>query len=350
MRVLFIGESWYGSSARSLGEALSRQPGIQLEAIGADLIVPIYSSRLLRAAARLLSRFTLQELKRQVILACENVEPDVIVVVKGWHFDAEFVRSLKRYAPVVNVFTDASPHAHGARLKQAVGEYDLVIARNRQHPPLWSSVYGYSNPCVHVTHAYCEQIHRRDEPSQDQPYDVVMVATGREEYAALLRGVVERFKGRNLKMAVAGNGWAGRGLDNAPGLEFVGVKPGASYADWLRKGKVVIAPVQTILHAGGVQQPGDEVTGRTFQCASAYTFFIHRRTDEIGEFYDEATEAPFYDGAEDLAEKIDYFLVHPEERLAMATAAHARAVPAYSYDARAAEIVQHLRMVTGLTT
>lgn len=344
MKILYVGESWYGSNARSLGDALARQPDTQFESVGVDLLVPRHNGPALRGANRLLRPFQIRELEDQIERACLDFEPDVIVVVKGWHFGPKYIRRLREtYAPVVNIFPDASPHAHGDRLKAAMGEYNLVICRHRQHPAVWKSLYGYDNVARHVTHGYCPKLHYRAAPSVDQPFDVVMVATGRSEYAELLRGVARRLSKQSLTVAVAGNGWDKWGFSSEAAISFVGVKPGAAYTEWLRKGKIVIAPVQTVVTVNGVSQTGDEITARTFQCAASNSFFIHRRSEEISLYYDEDSEVPLYNDAEELADKVGHYLGHHEERREMAAAAHARAVPAYSFDARAREITDHIR-------
>lgn len=145
-----------------------------------------------------------------------------------------------------------------------------------------------------------------------------------------------------LSVAIAGNGWAEHRADYPPTWVYGGERQGRSYVEWLRQGKVAIAPVTREVVIGGRRQPGDEDSTRTYELAAAHCFFIHRRTEYVRSLYDEDTEVPMFDTPEELAEKVLYYLDRPKLRHEMATAAHARAVPAYSLDARAGEIVSNL--------
>jgi spore maturation protein CgeB len=124
---------------------------------------------------------------------------------------------------------------------------------------------------------------------------------------------------------------------------YGGAVVGRSYVEWLRKGKICIAPVTREVVINGVRQPGDEDTTRTYELAAAHCFFIHRRTDFVKTLYSETDEVPMYDGPEELTERVLHYLARPAERERMAALAHRRAVPAYSVDSRADEIVAILR-------
>jgi spore maturation protein CgeB len=90
------------------------------------------------------------------------------------------------------------------------------------------------------------------------------------------------------------------------------------------------------------QQPGDQDTTRTYELASAGTFFLHRRTPFAQQVYEEGVECGFWGDAADLAEQIRHFLPLERERRTMAAAAHRRAVPAYSVPSRAQEVLSHI--------
>jgi spore maturation protein CgeB len=117
---------------------------------------------------------------------------------------------------------------------------------------------------------------------------------------------------------------------------------GRAYGEWLRRGRIAIAPVHQEMAIRGVRQPGDQDTTRTYNLAAAFCFFLHRRTPYVQTIYDEITEVPMWDDAEELAILIRKYLVLEDERRAMAVRAHARAVPAYSIPIRAEQIVHYV--------
>jgi Glycosyl transferases group 1 len=340
MRLLFVGESWLGSCARSLKEALARSPGVRLDEVNEDLFLPKPGARWLRAVNRILLPAYRREFYRQILYRSAAFKPDIVMTYKGGQIRFEFVHRLQALGyKVVNVYPDYSPHAYGAVHKKAVGAYDLVISTKPFHPALWQSVYGYKNRCVFVAQGYDPLLHLVTDPPRAQRFDVVLVATWRPEYGALMKTLGELLRGRGVSMGIGGNGWMAHREDFPSDWVLAGALTGRAYVDWLREGRICLAPVTREVVIAGVRQPGDEDSTRTYELAAAHCFFIHRRTGFVQRLYDEATEVPMYDTAAELAEKIMFFLPRADERAQMAAMAHARAVPAYSIDAQAEQIV-----------
>ena len=78
---------------------------------------------------------------------------------------------------------------------------------------------------------------------------------------------------------------------------------------------------------------------------------LHERTGEVRGLFEEGKEMACFGSSHELAEKIAYYLAHPEERDAIARAGYARCVPAYSYDNRMAEILHwHQKRIKGEST
>lgn len=68
---------------------------------------------------------------------------------------------------------------------------------------------------------------------------------------------------------------------------------------------------------------------------------LHERTPELLELYEEGREVMAFGSVEELASKIEPYLVQPEEREAVARAGYVRCVPAYSYDSRVKEVLRY---------
>jgi spore maturation protein CgeB len=314
--------------------------------VGVEHRMPRREDVATRIARRLMARFEIAALKREVLHQCQDFRPDVVLFYKGWQFDADFIAEIgNKTNSVVNVFPDYSPHAFGPTLAKAMGIYDLVISTKSFHPSQWSTTYGYSNRCVCVPHGYDPELHFRDEISRSHDYDVVLVAGGRPEYYELVDQLISQPGMPALRVAIVGNGWEPIVARLPAAWRRFPAKFGASYVDWLRRGKIVIAPLHTRVVVDGVRQPGDVDTARTYELAAAHCFFIHRRTPFLSELYDEEREVPMFDDAAELAVKILHYLDHDDQRVAIAGAAHRRAVPAHSFDARADEIVSWLNQL-----
>jgi spore maturation protein CgeB len=340
-RLLFIEESWLGSCGRSLREALSRQQGVLIDDIAEDRFFPKSRVRWLRAINRLFEGLYRNEFYRQIHIRMETFKPNAIVVYKGHSIHADFLKKLRGTgALVVNIYPDCSPHAHGTHHRYAIGAYDMVVSSKIFHPSIWKTTYGYENDCRFVPQGYDPQLHYYALPPANFKYDVVMVATWRSEYADLVRELANHWASEDMRVCIAGEGWKEEGRSFPSNWVFPGAIHGRSYPELLRSGRVCIAPVSRSINIEGQLQPGDEDSTRTYELAASYCFFIHRRTNAVSALYDEESEVPMYETPKELAEKVTYYLGRPEMRMRMADAAHKRAVPSYSLDSRAGEILE----------
>lgn len=344
MEILFVGATWKGSSARSLREALTQLPTVCLDDIGEDNYLPNHRSKFLRSCNRLLRPWQVADLAREITAKIDALQPEVLMVYKGAGVTADLVRQVRTAGTfTVNVFPDCSPHAHGRGLQEAMGEYDLVISTKPFHPNAWQSTYDYSNRCVFVPHGYDPTMHYWPDPPTSPEFDVVLVASWRPEYEALMQALARIINDPHVRVGVAGPDWARRKADFPRDWVYGGAPFGRAYGEWLRRGKIAIAPVTREVTIAGASHPGDEDTTRTYELAAAHCFFLHRRTAYAQTVYDEHTEVPMWDGPQELAELVQYYLPREDERRSMAAAAHARAVPAYSIPCRAKQVLEEVR-------
>jgi len=345
MKVLYIGESWLGSSARSLRDALAEQPGVELDEIGEDHYFPKHRTLPARGLNRLLRPLHRLELEREVSAKLAAQKAAVLMVYKGSGVSANVIERARRAGVfTVNVLPDCSPHAFGPVLRTAIGQYDLVVSTKPYHPDNWRSIYGYRNRCVFVPHGYDPRVHLWSEPPDPATMDcdVVMAATWRLEYHRLLVALSELLSSTHVRICVAGNGWHQRSSAFPTHWRFQGSISGRGYGAFLRRGKIAVAPVTREVMTGGRRQPGDEDSTRTYELAASHCFFVHRRTPYAQSVYDDRTEVPMWDDANELATLIFRYLPEDSERGQMARRAHQRAVPAYSIPTRAREILRHV--------
>lgn len=344
LKLLFVGETWNGSSARSLRDALGCIERVVLDDIGEDHFRPKGRSFFTRGINRLLNPLYRHELEVEILKRCHNLKPDAVVVYKGSLVSAETVSAIKALGIVViNVFPDYSPHAYGQSLRKAIGHYDLVISTKPFHPENWNTIYGYSNPCVCVPHGYDPDVHYWPEPPFVQDIDVIIAASWRPQYEGLMADVGRLMPESEVSVALAGPGWSERSNLFPAHWQFPGPRHGLAYGEFIRRGKIVIAPVNTEVFIEGKQQPGDEDSTRTYELAAAGAFFLHRRTSFVTQVYLEGEECGFWTDATDLVAQIRRYLPSEEIRRSMALAAHRRAVPAYSFASRAEEVVKHIQ-------
>lgn len=337
--VLFVGRSWSGSCARSLREALQRVDGLRVHEVSEDLHLHSPRSLPLRILNRLTLRLQITEFQTAILKELEESNVRTAIFYKCSAIASEFICLLRsRGVFTVNVYPDCSPHAFGAAHAAAIGSYDLVISTKPFHPPNWQAIYRYKNPCRFVAQGYDPSLHYRSTFPAQQPRDVVLVATWRPEYERLLRGIANDSRVRNLKVAIAGNGWS-RASQLPAHWEILPGVHGHQYVDFLRSGKVCLAPVTREISVNGITHPGDEDSTRTYELPAAYTFFIHKRTEYVQSLFDERTEVPLYDSELDLAEKIVRYLPENELRHKFATAAHLKALEKFSLDLRAREVL-----------
>ncbi|MBI2048886.1 MAG: glycosyltransferase [Candidatus Liptonbacteria bacterium] len=87
-----------------------------------------------------------------------------------------------------------------------------------------------------------------------------------------------------------------------------------------------------------------QIKARPFELAGCGAFVISGRADDMGRYYKEGEEVVFYDDADDLIEKIKYYLKHDTERERIAKAAYERTLKEHTYEKRFEEIFK----VTGV--
>lgn len=339
LRILFLGENWYGSCARACCYSL-RRLGHHVWDVDSHSYLPRLRRPSSRVIRRILEHRLVAEYNEAVLQVAATFRPDFLLAFKGTYVKASILRYLRgQDIATYNYYPDTSAFAHGRRLPMALPEYDCVFYTKR----FWKADVSTRlklKAAKFVRHGYDPEIHRPWEldgrDHREFGHDVVVIATHTPQKEAFLRELL-RLGGR-MDLCIWGNGWSGR--CKSPSLKWAiqgAALEGTSYSKAIRAGRINLA-----LLSGPVRgsSQGDETTTRTFEIPASGGFMLHERTREVLELYDENREIACFDSPREAVDKISHFLGNHTEREAVARAGHERCVPAYSYDNRMTEIIE----------
>jgi spore maturation protein CgeB len=305
--------------------------------VDAQTIFPQLRMRSSRVALRLIMKHLIREYNQQVVDAAKQFEPDLLLAFKGSYATAITLRELRRCGiALYNYYPDRMVFACGTLLEDAIPEYDCVFDTKR----FWDGDAGKKirvRNSVFVPHGYDIEIHRltRVDARDTRQYgcDVGVIATHVPMKEQVLHELL-KLRPR-LGLHIWGRQWneycrSNRVRECLRGTALTGV----GYTKAIRSTRINLGIL------GVTPEAKDETTTRTYEIPACGGFMLHERSSEVLELYKEGEEVACFSSPQELAEKIDYYLAHPEERDAIAAAGHRRCVPAYSYDSRMAEILR----------
>jgi hypothetical protein len=299
--------------------------------------VSLFTSRVVR---RLLWFRLVDEYNRAILSAAEKFRPDIFIAFKGSYIHASTLKFVSaKGIPLYNYFPDTSAFAHGKRLPKSLPEYDCVFYTK----PFWYNDVtkqiklkrGFFLP-----HGYCSSLHRPVELDardiSDYGCDVSLIAFHTRHKEQVLNRLISVRP--NLDLRIWGAGW----VERCKSTELRRCIRGFSLLGELYVRAIRASRINLAIMSGQVvgASSGDLTTSRTYTIPASGGFMLHERNSEVLGLYKEDEEIACFDSAEELADKIDYYLAHPEEREAIARSGHARCAPAYSYDNRMATLLQ----------
>jgi spore maturation protein CgeB len=85
-----------------------------------------------------------------------------------------------------------------------------------------------------------------------------------------------------------------------------------------------------------------QIKGRNFEVPGCGGFLLTERLPHLEDYFDYDREIGVYSGADELTERVRYWLDHPQERAAVARRGHERVLAEHTYDHRFAAIFAEL--------
>ena len=339
LRILFIGSQWHGGDSAGLARAF-RRLGHIVRAVDMDVYFPSGNSFFLKVVRKCFWHIFKNEFNDKILHESKILQPQFCVVYKGDQVEPQTLLELKSHGIYLILFyPDVSMYDHGPRIPKCLPLYDHIFT---------TKSYGLNDIRGKVDSARIDLLHHGFDPDvhrhldldadslQLMGCDVAFIGTWSPKKERYLAGVAEHLPG--IDMRIWGNQW---NKSTTPALRshIVGVPLfGDLYAYALQASVITIA---LLSERRPGSNSGDLATSRTFNIPACEGFMLHERTDEVLEFYEEGKEIACFGSPDELAEKITYYLNHPDERETIRLAGHKRCIAENSLDSRAQAILDH---------
>ena len=342
MRVLGLGPLWRGSNAGGLFRALSRE-GCLIEVIDEFYYVSMKTQRkLTKVMERAIRPHQINEYNSAILNKISVFRPDVLLVYKGVFVKPETLDWAKQQnCKLVLFYPDVSLTNHGTNIPKSLPKYDLIFTTKTFGITDMEQMFGIKKASF-IPHGFDPEIHRKLAISKEDykifACDVSFIGTWSLKKEKWIAYLIEKIPGLNIK--IWGDQWE---KSSSPllkqaiqGRSIVG----DLYAMAIQCSKINLGILSEQVTGAS---SGDLITSRTFHIPGASGFMLHERNAESVLYFKENEEAAFFDGPEELAEKVKEFMANDTLREKIRIAGHKRALEENSLDERARQIITQLK-------
>jgi spore maturation protein CgeB len=334
MKILFLGDDWVGSNARSLADGF-RQAGHDVVVVDTTSITlpPRLSPAwwYSKAPGSHRAPWLLDAVHRRIEAAIQEFQPDMLFAFKGIHLDQERLFDVRvplrvHYSPddVGNPYNTTPDYlAHEAA-------WDLVVT-TKQHNVSELKARG-ARRVKFVRSAYDPAWHRPCAKRGARQYLVGFIGAERPDRAGLVTRLGHE---HGEQLLVRGPGWRRK-----PALQATGATVGgAVYGDHFAAAVASITANLVLLNSDN----RDTHTCRTFEIPACGGLFVGQRTDEHAELLADGSECLLFSDELELADILRRCASDPEHAATVAAAGHRRVTrEAHRYVDRAKELVDEL--------
>ncbi|MHB1295977.1 MAG: CgeB family protein [Anaerolineae bacterium] len=344
-RILFIGAQWHGSDATGLCRAF-RELGCAVKDVDPDTFLPSGVSMPVRAIRRLGTCLFTSEFSAEILKYARILRPQFAVVYKGSEVKPDVIIALKKLGVLVFlVYPDVSMHGHSKWIPQCIPLYDWIFTtKSFGVRDIWEQ---FSVQSEFLPHGFDPHIHRLMDIDADTleqfGCDASFIGTWSPRKTQYLASV--RHSLPSIKLRIWGSQWnRTRDADLLTCVEGTDIL-GDPYPLAIACSTINIALLSE-QRAGA--SSGDVSTSRTFYIPASGGFMLHERTEEVMSFFREGEEIDCFGSSGELAEKVCYYLDHPEERERIRLAGHRRVVAEHGQEVRAERILTRYRQMADL--
>ncbi len=338
LRVLVIRENWLGNTGLSAFGALLRTGAWAFSLTESEYVPLEWRALPAKTVARVLRPAAVGEFNRALERTAEEMRPHLFLAFKGAFVKPEALRRLHRMGVVRYCFFPDTAIANSRYLPHAIREYDWIFTTKSFGPRDFREQFGIQN-CSFLPHAFDPIVHHPRTPTAEEDKmfgcDVSFIGSWSPKKQKLLEDLVHLRPGLSLK--VWGNSWQNlpRSSPLRPYAQFQPVV-GIGYATAISCSKINLGLLREGLPGAS---SGDLITSRTFHIPACGGLLLHERTTDVLQIFEENESCVCFEGAHELASKIDEFLKDRERCRAVAARGRGVVLAAHSWDHRVSTIL-----------
>jgi spore maturation protein CgeB len=291
------------------------------------------------------------ELQRRAIgLASESLisriartAPDLVFIISGlalpinvWDWLDTFNDSLKKRFMTMILFTE-SPYIDDSQFP-ILARVDVAATIDVASLEAFRAINENS---IYVRHAYNPEVHKIPPISKEHNADVIMIGTGFPERIRLLSAI----EWGDIDLRIFGGNWGdleeSELIKRFYSLEFL--DNSTDVVNYYGNSKIDLNifrtarwPGENVLHID--PESAYSISPRCYEIMACGGFLLTDSRPELFELFEVGKDLVVFDGAEDLQDKVKYYLSHERERRKIAMSG-LMAVKDQTYDERAKQII-----------
>lgn len=321
MRILLVGTIYRGAFDNLIYNNLIKL-GVETEIVDMhNLFMTSFLNRILNKFLKTPHYFGsgIRDINKMVLDKASTGKFDFVLFAKPIFIYPKTIAEIKKYSKIIGLTTDHvdNPRVNSDYFYASMPLFDLYFAGRRDIGEIMyklgaKKVYYFwmhSDPSCH----YPINVSATDKKKLGA--DIVFLGTyakneKRVEYMELLCQ-----EGYDIK--IYGNSWNKLPMNSCLRRKnkiITGDTPCEAMSKIINSSKIVLAFMR--------ESMGETIALRTSEIALCRGFMLHQRTEEAEKFFVPDKEAVLFDSYEEMKEKIDFYLKHPELRNKIAQAGY----------------------------
>jgi len=291
----------------------------------------------IRQKVTFLQEWDLRRLNRKLVRLVAEERPDLCLVVGGFRTLAQTLVEIKQLGTKAVLWTTDPPRDY-TNIIQTASLYDHIFCAGTEAVELFEN-HGITG-AMWLPFACDPDYHRPVDLTKSEMQalskDVVFVGGFSPNRWHILRELGE------FSIGIWGPNWNNAAKEAAKNCHITDLH--VNYTEWVKI--YCAAKMVVIIHYQDGITPCYQASPKVYEALACKSFvLVDSQRDVLSLFTPEKDLVPFRDIA-DLKAKIDYYLIHDEEREAIAEEGHKKVLIKHTYHHRIQAMLEHIRATT----